>query len=398
MRIVQITDFFHPNAGYQINILSKYMIKQGHELTIVAGELDKIPKSLTDFFGRDNINDYDRAYTEKTGVEIIRLPLLSYISGRAIFDSRLETTVDELNPDALFIHDIDTLVGIKYIINIHKLKYPIVYNSSMLEMASVNPFSKQYRWFYRMFITPKIIKYKLKVIRIQDDNYVEKCLGIPLSQSPFISVGSDTMLFYPNSSVKQKVREEYNISKDDFVVIYTGKLIESKGAKLLAKTFQKKLQNKKSKNIVLLVVGSTSGEYGQKVEDIFNISENRVIRLATQKYFDLAQFYQAADLSVFPKECSLSFYDAQACGLPVVSEDNNVNVDRLKYNNGSTFKAGDIEDFRDKLIKYIEMDQSDFNQIGENAYRFVKNNYDYEDIAKQYTEILVQEYNKFKNR
>ena len=398
MRIVHIIDFFHPSAGYQLNVLSKYIVKQGHEDYIVTGELKKVPKSLIDFFGNEQINELDENYEKYTGVKIIRLPLKAYISGRAIFNSSLEKTVDNLKPDILFIHDIDTFVGIQFILRINKLKYPVVFNSTMLEMASMNPFRKQFRWFYKKFVTPKIIKFQLKSIRIQDDNYLEKCLGIPISQCPFISVGSDTMLFQPNDIVKQKFREKYNLSKDDFVVIYTGKLVESKGAKLLAETFKEKLQNKKNINIVLIVVGNTSGEYGQEIEELFNKSENRIIRFPTQKYMDLAQYYQAADLSVFPKECSLSFYDAQACGLPVLSEDNNVNVDRLKYNNGFTFHAGDKHDFRKKIIKCIEMDQIDFNYMEESAYKFVKNNYDYEDIAKRYIQVLVEEYKKFYSR
>lgn len=49
MRIVHIEDFFHPNAGYQINILPKYMVKQGHSVTIVTSEMEKIPEGLTVF-------------------------------------------------------------------------------------------------------------------------------------------------------------------------------------------------------------------------------------------------------------------------------------------------------------------------------------------------------------
>jgi len=395
MRIVNIEDFFHPNTGYQLNILSKFMVKQGHEVIIVTGELEKIPKELTDFFGKDNIAEHDKAFAEKTGVRIIRLPLRAYISGRGIFYNSLEKTIEKLKPDILFIHDSDTFVGIKYILKVHKLNYPLVYDNHMLEMASINPFHKQYRWFYRKFVTPKIKKYQLKIIRMVDDDYVEKCLGIPLSQCPYISVGSDTMLFHPDKNVKHKFRRELNVGEDDFIVVYAGKLIEGKGASLLANTFQRKFVNESNRNVILLVVGNTSGEYGKKIESIFNKSENRVVRFPTQKYFDLAKFFQVADIAVFPKECSLSFFDVQACGLPVVSEDNSVNVYRLKHDNGFTFKAGDQVDFRAKVTKFIEMAPSEYIQFSNNAYKYVIDNYDYEYMAKQYTNILIQEYNRF---
>lgn len=397
MKIVCIIDFFHPNAGYQLNVLSKYFVKFGYECYIITGKIDKIDESLTSFFGKDDLKFYDKEFEKNTGVKIIRLPLLAFISGRAIFDKKLFKTIKNLRPDILYVHDVDTFVGIQYVLSVKKYDFPIIFNSTMLEMASVNPFAKQFRWFYKNFITPKIIKNNLKVIRIQDDPYLEKCLGIPLNQCPFISVGSDTMLFHPDYDVKLKFRKEYELNDDDFVVVYTGKLTESKGAKLLADVFSRKFENTKKKNVVLLVVGNTVGEYGKEIESIFERSENRIIRFPTQKYMDLAKYYQVADLSVFPKECSLSFYDAQACGLPVLSEDNNVNIDRLKYNNGYNFKKGNINDFRQKVIDFLEMEQEKYYEMSNNAYNFVLENYNYEKIAKQYLDILIEEKNYKRN-
>lgn len=38
MKIVHVEDFFHPDAGYQINILPKYMAKMGHEVVVITSE------------------------------------------------------------------------------------------------------------------------------------------------------------------------------------------------------------------------------------------------------------------------------------------------------------------------------------------------------------------------
>lgn len=395
MKIVHIEDFFHPNAGYQINILAKYMVKQGHDITIITAEIDKIPENLTKFFGRDNIKQDDQRYMETTGVKIIRLPIKAYISGRVIFGRILDKTVQNLNPDILYVHGNDTVAGIQYILKSNKLKFPIITDSHMLEMASTNKFNKIYRMIYKRVITPKIIRNQTKVIRTQDDLYVEKCLGIPLELAPWISVGSDTMLFQPNNKVKAEFRRELKILENDFVVVYTGKLDESKGGKLLANACKEKFSNNKNKKVVFIIVGNTVGEYGAQVEELFAKSKNKIIRFSTQKYVDLARFYQVADLCVFPRQCSLSFYDAQACGLPVISEDNNINVDRLLFNNGSTFKSEDVRDLRDKIISYIEMEEVKFNKIKKNSYEYVKTNYDYEKVAEKYMEVIINEYKRF---
>ena len=393
MKIVNIEDFFHPDAGYQINILSKYLASFGHEVIIITAETDKIPDELTSFFKRDNIEQLDKDYTEKYGVKIIRLPIKAFISGRAIFTKALKKTILELSPDILYVHGNDTAVGMWALSNYHKLKIPLVTDSHMLAMASVNPFNKLFHLFYKWFFTPIIKKNNITVIRTQDDPYAEKILGIPLSQAPWISYGSDTLLFHPDPNVKSEFRRENGIGDDDFVAVYTGKLDESKGGRLLAEAFRKKFDTKK--NVVLVAVGNTTGDYGNEVEKIFSESENRVIRFPTQKYCNLPRFYQAADLSVFARQCSLSFYDAQACGLPVLSEDNNINVDRCSHQNGWNFKAENSEDFRAHIAAAANMPEKEYVAVGENAYRFITEQYNYEDKAREYEKIIIDTYERF---
>lgn len=392
MIIVNIEDFFHPSAGYQINILPKYLSKFGHKVYIITSQMEKEPQSLTSFFGRDNIEILDKEYQEKYNIEIIRLPLKAFISGRAIFTKELEKTIKQLNPDVLYVHGNDTFVGMWALLKQKKWKIPLVMDSHMLKMASKNRFNKIFHWFYRKVFTPKIVKHKIPIIRTQDDLYVEEVLGIPIGQAPWISYGSDTLLFYPNEEVKMAFREEYGIEKGGFVVVYTGKLDESKGGRLLAETFQKKFNV--SKNVTLIVVGNTVGDYGREVDELFSKSENRIIRFPTQKYQDLAKFYQIADLSVFAKQCSLSFYDAQACGLPVLSEDNNINIDRCSYNNGWNFKANDVDDFRAKIELAVNMETDKYKEVSDNAYNYIINKYNYEDKAREYEAILCQAFEK----
>jgi glycosyltransferase involved in cell wall biosynthesis len=392
MKIVHIEDYFHPEAGYQINIVPKYMAQMGHEVTVITSEMDKIPEHLTSFFGRDNIEYYDRLYTEKYGVKIVRIPLKGFVSGRAIFCRSLFHTIREEKPDVVYIHGNDTLTGMRYLLKRKKMGYPLVMDSHMLEMASQNKLNKVFRWVYRHFFTPILIKENIPVIRTQNDPYVEKCLGIPLAQSPWISVGSDTMLFRPDALVKGQFRKENNIKQDSFVVIYAGKLDESKGGMLLAEAIERKLPV--NKNVEFVIVGKTAGEYGRQVEEKFAKSENRILRFPTQKYGDLARFYQAADLAVFPRQCSLSFYDVQACGLPVVFEDNNINVDRCSHKNGLVFEAENVESFRDKMAQLICMEDRDYQTMGENSIALVRQTFDYAEITERYMRIIEEVANR----
>lgn len=397
MRIVNIEDYFIPDAGYQINIMPKYLSLFGHQVWIVTSKVDGIKKPAADFFGTEDIEKRDAAFTEKTGVKILRVkPFINRtVNSRIIQGGELFRAVNSLEPDVVYVHGNDTFTGIRYLLKKH-LPYALVTDSHMLSMATENRFHRLFADCYRRFVTPRVLKNNIPVIRTQDDPYVERAFGIPLSQAPWISYGSDTLLFHPDQAVKSEFRRENGIGEDDFVAVYTGKLDEPKGGKLLAEAFRKRFNTRK--NVVLVAVGSTAGEYGKEVEKIFSESENRIIRFPTQKYCDLPRFYQAADLSVFARQCSLSFYDAQACGLPVLSEDNNINVDRCSHKNGWNFKAENAEDFRAHIAAAADMPEKEYAAAGENAYRFITEQYNYEDKAREYEKIISDTYERFLRR
>lgn len=395
MKILHWDEMFHPSFGYQINVLAKFQAKQGHEVIIMTSENIENHPTFSGFGNKENISQEDDLYSKRYGVEIIRLPIHRVISGRVIYKRGYIKRIKDLKPDVIMCHTNDTLSAINIVKRYKSINIPIVFDNHMLEMASKNPLSKFFRMYFRLFITPKIIENKWTVIRTQDDSYVNKCLGIPKSQTPFISFGSDTTLFHPDTNVRKGFREKYGIKQDDFVVVYTGKFNEAKGGKLLAQAFEKKLSNFKFENVTLIAVGNSDGEYGKEVEKIFENSENNIIRIPTQKYVELAKFYQAADLCVFPKQCSLSFYDVQACGIPVLSENNNINIDRLSHGNGYTFESQNVDSFRDGILKCMGMSEEDYAILKKNSNEYVKKNYDYEIISKKYTNILVKEYEKF---
>ena len=393
MKILHWDEMFHPNFGYQINVLSKFQVKQGHEVVIMTSDKIEEHPTFAKFGNKVNIQFEDKKFSEKYGVKIIRLPIHRVISGRVIYKrGYLKRIIDE-KPDIMLCHTNDTLSGINITRNYRRFNFPIVFDNHMLEMASRNSFRKIFRFFFRKFVTPIITRNNLIVIRTQDDDYVNKQLGVPSRLTPFISFGSDTTIFKPDKRIREEFRNANGINSDDFVVIYAGKLTEAKGAKLLADAIKQKFLT--NREIVFIVVGNAKGQYEVEALSIMQQSENKIIHFPTQKYDNLPEFYQASDLCLFPKQCSLSFYDAQACGLPVIAEDNNINVDRLSHDNGLVYEQNNVEDLKKKIMQIANMDKDEYDRLSQNAYKFVKDSYDYKDIAEKYTKILIEEYNRF---
>ncbi len=397
MRIVQIEDFFHPNTGYQINILSKYFVEFGHDVTVVCSEPEKMPSFLTDFFTISDIEKDDLNYENSTGVKIVRVPIVRYISGRSIYKKKIFEIVDSLKPDILFVHSEDTAIAIQYLMRIEKKPYALLMDNHQCDMSSHNRFREVFRWFYKKTCTPVIIRNQYITVRLSEgDHYMQEHFNIPMELCPCITFGSDTMLFHPDEDVKQQFRKKYDIKENAFVAVYAGKLDEYKGGKYLAQALKEKLILDAGREIVFIVVGNTSGEYGNSVEKIFGESENRILRFPTQKYNELAPFFQTSDVSLIAKECSLTFFDYQACGLPVISEDNDVNTARTVYNNGMNFKKGDIDDFRNTVLKMANMNTDDLGKMKQASYQFIIDNYSYEDKAREFEKLMLSEVNRQK--
>lgn len=396
MRFVHVEDFFHPYAGYQLNLLSKLQVEQGHEVIIITAEYDKLPRFLTTFFGNDNIIEKDKIFQEITGVKIIRYPLIGYYSGRAIFKMGLHKLIKSLNPDVLFIHGQDTLTGMKLLLDYKRMNMPYVLDCHMLEMASVNKFKKIFRFLFRKIITPIIIKNNIPLIRVVNSDFVEKHYSIPLVKTKLLSFGTDTSYYKPNSEARTRFRNELNIGDNDFVVIYAGKLDVFKGGLFLANALRDKISLKNRAIYFIIVGNSTNDDYGRNVEKIFNQSKNNIIRFPTQTYFDLVTFYQTADIAVFPKQCSMSYFEVQSCGLPVILEKNEINISRTENYRGDLFAEESIEEFRNLIVKFGEMTTEEMEKYNINSRNNILSNFDFSKIAQEFTDIMIAERNNFK--
>jgi glycosyltransferase involved in cell wall biosynthesis len=388
MKIVHIEDFIHPDAGYQVNLLSRLQARDGHDVTIVTAELDKVPSFLTTFFGKDNIKEKDAAFERETGVRIIRLPLITWYSHRAFFYPSIFNVVDDLQPDIAFVHGEDSLTGMRFIWRSSKLGYPIVLDCHMLEMASVHRFREAFRAFYRLFVTPTILKNNIPLIRVVNSDFVEKCLGIPLSHTDLLALGTDTTYFTPDPNAAKRLRSEYGFSNDSFLVLYAGKLDVNKGGQFLADALIEPLTSARGRRVEFLIVGNADGDYGAKVEAAFAQSRNKIVRLPTQKYVDLPRYYAGVDLALFPRQCSLSFFEVQSCGVPVLFEENEINAQRAGHGNAILFRPQDVSDLRQKILELADMSPEQRRAMSDNARRYVLNNYDYLPISRQFTKVL----------
>lgn len=395
MRILHIEEMFHPYLGYQVNVLTKFQVKQGNEVAILTYR-DFYPR-VAAVYDEGKIDEYDRQFTEETGVEIFREPVKRFLFKRPLFGKTVYRRIREYDPDIIMCHGNGTFTGIQMLFNRKKLNKPMIYDSHMLELAHRSKLHGIYTRLYRLLIRPIMVKNNLYVIKAQDDPYLNEYHGLPERLTPYLGFGADTDLFYPDPEVKKKLRAERQIGDDEMIFLYTGKTDADKGGKLLAEAVGKKLEagGKKPR---FVIVSDYRSDYEKEVHQMLKESENRVTLLPLQKYKELPAVYQFADVMFFPKQCSLSFFDAQACGLPVILEDIHVNVDRTAHGNGCVFEQGSVEALRERFREYLEMDDETYRQQSQNAANLIREQYSYEDIARAYTDLMKKAIEEYRSR
>ena len=204
------------------------------------------------------------------------------------------------------------------------------------------------------------------------------------------------LLFSVDREAKSKFLKEKELPENTFVITSTGKMTEAKDGMLFAKTVKEKFSG--DRPVAVIVVAEFMGDYEKNVKSELDNSENEIFYYPVQQYTNLPYFYQIADVTVFPKQCSMSFYDAQSCGCPVISEKGHVNEERNSHGNGFCFECGSSDDFRRQIQKLIDMSEVEYEKMRTNSYEFVTKNYSYENIAAQYTEVLSNAINNFNKK
>lgn len=103
------------------------------------------------------------------------------------------------------------------------------------------------------------------------------------------------------------------------------------------------------------------------------------------------KLYQVSGLAIFPRQISLSFFNAQACGLPVIAETNNINDERLSHGNGYVFDYGDSSDLLNRILEVSMSDQASYDLMSKKSVEYIKTNFEYKKLIHNYIELFDTE-------
>lgn len=351
MRVGIFTDTYPPfinGVSTSISMLEAGLRALGHEVYIVT------------------VNPDNMSYKYEDDDRIVRIPGIPI----GIYDYRLTgiypiKTINKIKSWKLDVIHSHTEFGIGTFARIVAKQYniPLVHTYHTMYEDYVHYITKGYfdktskkiveylTKFYcdktaRELIVPSTKTYDLFIKKYKIQNRVN-----------IIPTGIDISRFFKENvslSDVSLIRKDLGIKKDDFVLLFVGRLAEEKNVELLINAHKEII--KKHKHVKLMIVGS-----GPDYEKYINLSislgiKNNVIFTNAIPWNDIPLYYQVADVFVTASTSEtqgLTVIEAMAASLPVIcANDEAFNKIVVNGINGFLFNNSDeyIEDI-DKIIK-----------------------------------------------
>ena len=158
---------------------------------------------------------------------------------------------------------------------------------------------------------------------------------------------------------KNKLRDEYSISRDFFIVVFVGSFIDRKGPNRVADAL-KKLDDD---NIKVFFIGREQD--GRKL----NFCYKGTLLKECIPHEKLVDYLNMADVFVLPtlaEGCCNAIIEAMACGLPIISSNCEFNDDILDESCAIQINPESVDDIA-KAIRAVYDNQNLRNKMGEAA-------------------------------
>jgi len=321
VKIVMLCDFYNELLEYQENLLAKYYVKHGHDVTIITSTFE----SVFDYYAdRHNSDTSSRVYNHG-GAKIIKLKYRLNILNRLRVFTKIDCILDQEKPDLIFIHDIMLNIPeiVKYIKKNSECKVIMDYHADYSNSGKNALSLKILHGVIRKWFLDQVRPYLKKIFPIvpAGATFLHEVYKIPYSEMELLPLGADTDL---GREIKRQqagrvLRQSFGISEDDIVIFSGGKLTPTKKTELLIEA----VARLSDVRIHVIVIGDASQEHDIYKNDLLKLAqENSNIRFTGWlDRVDIYRYLDMADLAVFPASQSILWQQAIAMGLPLIVGD-----------------------------------------------------------------------------
>lgn len=180
--------------------------------------------------------------------------------------------------------------------------------------------------------------------------------SIPEDRMRVLYNGVSLQQFYPDRQAAAERRVALGL-KDEFVLLYVGRVCRQKGTDLLVEAYAK--MRAEGRNVRLVIAGPI-GQFGHEGSDEITtlLQANDGLYLGPVEEAILPSIYNMADVFVLPTRVNEMFgmaaIEAQACGRPVVCSNHGGLPEVVDCSSGLLFRSGDLDDLKRQLCLLMD--------------------------------------------
>jgi len=315
------------------------------------------------------------------GFKIHRIPIYFESRGRILLKGLMKKIID-LKPDILILHGSTNFVNPYILFNYKKINAKIIideHHMTIIENKSI--FSKFFYSVWGLFYRRLINNNSVFLVGVAPNccEFLSIKYNIPLKRINYIPLGADTDLFYPCDEKRKLVRRKLEISDEEILVIYTGKINAEKNPFLILKACEK---SNKLKNVKFIFIGNISKSYVENHANLIASSNIKIISGVNNK--QLPDYYNASDIACWPKHASLSSIEAASCGIPIIVT--KTVEERVSFGNGIAIRDENLDDISN-AIKELSRDKILRIKMGKKGRQYVQKNLSYNQISRQFINL-----------
>ena len=393
MKIVILTSYFQPKLGYLEVFLAQEFQKMGHDVFVVTSNYYfPFPDYKSTVFKVLGKRKRQTGIFTERGIKIYRLPFLYQSRNGAVTLLRgIRKTLSKIKPDAVFVYGVFSPLAVQAAQCKKILKFKIFYSNHASEFNTKlrSTFSKRiYMHMFKKVFIPHIRQKADGFIAVgESEGYLLSSeYEINIQKIKIIRPGANIPKHYFQK--RKGVREKLDITKEEKLIIYAGKITENKDINILLRAY--KLVNTKVNNAKLLILGGGESVFLNKIKTIVDneLGEKVLFHPPVQNRY-LQDYYCAADLGVWPGDLSLTIIEAMACGLPIVLPEHlakgkgQTTKHLVKYKNGLQFKRGNISELAEK-ITYLLSHSTERKIMGKASLSLAKKEFSWRKVALQH--------------
>lgn len=346
-----LSSFYIDGYSYQENMLPKYHVKLGYEVTVIASLVS---------FDKHGVRCYLKEGTyecHNDGYKVIRIDykkgFLRSVYKKLRFYSNTYNLLVSENPDIIFVHN--TSFGDAKCVKKYAKEHPEVslfadshadWINSARNFISKNILHKIIWRHYTQMLLPYYRK-TYGVLPIRCD-FLHDVYSVPREKIELLPLGVDDDAIPPNTAeIKESIRSKLGIKNTDLVIITGGKIDELKNIHKLMQAFSLIDNN----HMHLIIFGVIIPDFKEEFDKFMSKNIHYVGWCNSE---EVINYMLSADLACFPGTHSTLWEEAVGLSLPCILKDWE-GMHHVDINGNCLFLKNDtIIDIKEVLLKITE--------------------------------------------